>query len=96
MPGLKPSEDHAIKTTVTAFKSQPHGDGDITSGWMFASGSAKSPLSQYCYYVHINGDGSSNRQDVAHDGIVSPVPGVTPAEQAARFQKCQWWHGSSL
>jgi hypothetical protein len=96
MPALKPDGDQAIKTTVTVFNSLPHGDGEVTSGWAFASGNARSPFRQYCYYIHYTGDGNANRQDIANDKIVSSVAGVMPAEQAARFQKCRWWQGSSL
>ena len=56
--------DHAIKTTVTVFKRVLHGDGEVTSGWIFASGNAKSPSGQYCYYIQKTGDGSSTRQDI--------------------------------
>jgi hypothetical protein len=96
MPVLKPGGGDAIKTAVYIFKSVRHGDGEVTSGWVFASGNAKSPSGQYCYYIRTTGDGNANRQDIANDRIVSPVAGVTPAEQAARFQKCQWWQGGSL
>ena len=96
LPTMKPDENPAIKTTVTVFKSLPHGDGEVISGWTFASGNAKSPSGQYCYYIQKTGDGNSTRQDIAKDEVISFAAGVAPAEQAARFQKCQWWQGGSL
>jgi hypothetical protein len=96
MRPLKPDEDHTIKTTVTVFKSLPYGDGEVTSGWVFASGDAKTPSRQYCYYIRSADDGNSNSQSIADDRVTIPVAGVTPAEQDARFQKCQWWQVGSL
>ena len=61
LPTLKPDENPAIKTTVTVFKSLPHGDGEVVSGWTFASGNAKSPSGQYCYYMQKTGDGNCDQ-----------------------------------
>jgi hypothetical protein len=96
LPTLKPGENQAIKTTVTVFKVLPHGDGEVFSGWTFASGDAKSPTDQYCYYLQKTGEGTNNQQHIARNGIISFVAPVAPAEQAARFQKCQWWKAGSL
>jgi hypothetical protein len=94
LPTLKPEENQAIKTTVTVFKTLPHGDGEVTSGWRFASGDAKSPMEQYCYYRQKAGVETATQQNIAKGGVISFAPKVAPAEQAARFQKCQWWQGS--
>ena len=83
-------------SNVAMFKSLPYGDGEVTSGWVFASGDAKTPSRQYCYYIHFSGDGNSNRQNIADDKRVIPVAGVTPTEQDTRFQKFQWWQVGSL
>ena len=91
LPQPKPDEDHAIKTTVTVFKSLPHGDGEVVSGWKFASGNAKSPSGQYCHYRQNAGVGNMNVQHIAYDAVITSAAGVAPAEQAARFQKCRWW-----
>lgn len=93
---LKPDTDPAIKTNVTVFKTLPHGDGQVVSGWVFPSGNAKSPSTQYCYYAPDTDDGNSNRQDLGKDGVILFTAGVAPAEQAARFQKCHWWQAGSL
>ena len=61
LPPLKPDENQAIKTSVTVFKNLPHGDGEVVSGWNFASGNAKSPSEQYCYYSQKTGDGKLNQ-----------------------------------
>jgi hypothetical protein len=96
LPTMKPDENPAIKMSVTVFKSLPHGDGEVTSGWIFASGNAKSPSGQYCYYIQKTDDGTSTRQDIAKGEVITFSAGVAPAEQAARFQKCQWWQAGSL
>jgi hypothetical protein len=96
MPPLKQEESQAIRTSVTVFKTVPHGGGEVTSGWVFASGDAKSPMGQYCYYAQKAVDGNSARQNIAKDGVISSVAGVTPSEQAARFEKCQWWREGAL
>jgi hypothetical protein len=96
LPASKPDEDAAIKTAVTVFKKLHHGDGQVVSGWVFPSGNAKSPSSQYCYYGRDADDGNSSRQSLGKDGIISFAAGVAPAEQEARFQKCQWWQAGSL
>jgi hypothetical protein len=96
LPPLKPDTDPAIKTNVTVFKTLPHGDGQVVSGWVFPSGNAKSPSSQYCYYARDTDDGNSNRQNLGKDGVILFTAGVAPAEQAARFQKCHWWQAGSL
>jgi hypothetical protein len=96
LPTLRPEENQAIKTTVTVFKTLPHGDGEVVSGWKFASGDAKSPTEQYCYYSQKVGQGASTRQEIAGNRVISVDAPVAPAEQAARFQKCQWWQGGSL
>jgi hypothetical protein len=96
LPPTKPDENPAITTSVTVFKNLPHAAGEVTSGWTFASGNAKSPSGQYCYYVQKTADGNSTRQDVAKGEIMTNAAGVAPAEQAARFQKCQWWHPGAL
>ena len=97
LPTLKPDENQAIKTTVTVFKSLPHGDGEVISGWTFASGDAKSP-SETVLLLH-----AENWRRKLRPGRTSPrmelsavAAGVAPAEQAARFQKCQWWQSGSL
>jgi hypothetical protein len=96
LPAPKPDKDQAIQTTVTVFKKLSHRDGAVVSGWKFASGNAKVPLEQYCYYDQPTSDGNSTQQDVGTDGVISTAAGVTPAEQAARFLKCQWWQSGSL
>lgn len=96
LPPVRPEESQAIRTSVTVFKTLPYGGGEVTSGWVFASGDAKSPLGQYCYYAQKAVDGNSTRQNIAKDGVISSVAGVTPAEQAARFEKCQWWREGAL
>jgi hypothetical protein len=96
MPPQKPDESQAIRTSVTVFKSLSHGDGEVTSGWVFASGDAKSPLRQYCYYGQSSVDGNATRQTIAHDEVIASAAGVTTAEQKARFEKCQWWREGSL
>jgi hypothetical protein len=93
---LKPDTDPAIKTNVTVFKTLPHGDGQVVSGWVFPSGNAKSPSSQYCYYARDTDDGNSNRQELGKDGVILFAAGVAPAEQADRFQKCHWWQAGPL
>jgi hypothetical protein len=95
LPPLKPDTDPAIKTNVTVFKMLAHSDGQVVSGWVFPSGNAKSPSKQYCYYSQKTGDGTSTWHEIANDRTVSHTAGVTPAEQATRFQKCQWWQGAS-
>lgn len=96
LPTLKPEENQAIKTTVTVFKTVPHDDGEVFTGWTFASGDAKSPSEQYCYYLQKAGEGTDTRQHIARNGVISFAAPVAPAEQAARFQKCQWWKVGSL
>lgn len=97
LPKQKSDDDPAIRTTVTIFKTVTHGDGEITSGWTFASGNAKSPSGQYCYYIRPTGDGNSTRQNVAKDSATMvTTTGVSPEEQAVRFQKCQWWSGGPV
>ena len=34
------------------------------------------------------------QQEIAKDGVISFAAAVAPAEQAARFQKCQWWQAA--
>ena len=96
LPTPKPDDNPAIKTSVTVFKRLPHADGEVVSGWTFASGNAKSPSGQYCYYMQKIGDGNWTRQDVAKNEVVAVAASVAAAEQAARILKCQWWQSGSL
>ena len=96
LPPLPSGADPAIKTAVTVFKSLPHGDGDVETGWKFATGNAKIPSGQYCHYRQKAGAGNTTVQHIASDGVITSSAGVAPAEQAARFQKCQWWQDGSL
>ena len=76
--------------------SRPCRSGEVFTGWTFASGDAKSPSEQYCYYLQKAGEGTDTRQHIARNGAISFAAPVAPAEQAARFQKCQWWKIGSL
>ena len=53
-------------------------------------------MDQYCYYLQKADEGTETKQNIAKRGVISFAAAVAPAEQAARFQKCQWWKVGSL
>jgi hypothetical protein len=63
----------AVRTTFTVFKSVPHLDGNIVTGWQF-KGDEKQPESQYCYFSHPQKFGSDvlTQVNIAINGQVAP------------------------
>ena len=87
------SNDPAIQTSVTMFKTVAHGSGSVVTGWRFANGASKTPESQYCYYTHKDASGLQIKQDIGEDGTM--VAGITgSADQRERFARCQWFSGN--
>ena len=91
--GKTPDGD-IIKKEVTVFFNVDHEPGRVTTGWRYNDGASANskPLSQYCYYVVSNVDGTSTKADLALDGNRINFSGVPRAEEAVR--KCHWWTGS--
>ncbi|GJD57279.1 hypothetical protein [Methylobacterium dankookense] len=63
----------AVRTTFTVFKSVPHLDGNIVTGWQF-KGDERQPESQYCYFSHPQKFGSDvlTQVNIAINGQVAP------------------------
>ena len=91
--GKTPDGD-IIKQQVTVFFEVDHEPGRVTTGWRYNDGASANskPLSQYCYYLAPNVDGSRTIADLAIDGNAINFSGVPRAEEAVR--KCHWWTGS--
>lgn len=82
----------AIKHEVTMFSSVKHNDGEVVSGWNYASGDAKSPYKQYCYYGQPKPNGTLEQVSLGNDG--KPVENNTVLPDfAVAFAKCVWWKG---
>ena len=71
-----------------------HGQGAVVTGWNYKDGSGGRPVQQYCYYTAYNLDHSSERVDIASNGVQSPDigAGLVPDLEEA-IGKCQWWQG---
>lgn len=71
--GQKDDGNAAVRTTFTVFKSVPHLDGNIVTGWQF-KGDEKQPESQYCYFSHPQKFGSDvlTQVNIAINGQIAP------------------------
>src|SRR4051812_8974557 len=47
-----PSSKAAVVTNYTVFKTVQYKDGQVITGWTFASNEETAPNAQYCYYLH--------------------------------------------
>jgi hypothetical protein len=91
----KTAAGDVIKREVTVFSNVRHGPGTVVTGWNYRDGSGGTPVRQYCYYTAHNLDHSSQKVDIASDGVrlldvgVELVPDLEEA-----LGKCQWFHQS--
>ena len=90
----KTATGDVIEREVTVFSNVRHGPGVVVTGWLYRDGSGGTPVQQYCYYTTPNIGRSSNRVDIASDGVRSADidPRLVPDLEGA-LSKCQWWHG---
>jgi hypothetical protein len=90
----KTAEGDVIKREVTVFSNVRHGPGSVVTGWNYRDGSGGTPVQQYCYYTANNLDHSSERVDIAANGVrlLDFDAGLVPDLEEA-FGKCQWWQG---
>jgi hypothetical protein len=81
-----------ITREVTVFSNVRHGPGAVVTGWNYTDGSGGTPVKQYCYYTVYNLDHSSERVDIAANGVRSLdiSAGLVPDLEEA-LGKCQWW-----
>ena len=79
-----------IRTSVTVFKSVAHDGGDVVTGWVYPSGNAKAPDSQYCYYL-IPGAEESRHIDLASNGVPFKIRDGLVSDLTGVLAKCQWW-----
>ena len=83
-----------IRQTVTVFHSVAHAGGEVTTGWEYADGAAKTPRQTYCYFIRPSGDGSDRRISLANNG--NPIAAsrkLLPNFDEA-LSKCVWFHGA--
>jgi hypothetical protein len=90
----KTAAGDTIKREVTVFSNVRHGQGAVVTGWNYRDGSGGTPVEQYCYYTAYNPDHSSERVDIAADGVrlLNIGAGLVPDLEEA-LGKCQWWQG---
>ena len=90
----KTATGDVIKREVTVFSNVRHGPGAVVTGWNYRDGSGGTPVRQYCYYTAHNLDHSSQKVDIASDGVRLADVGVelVPDLEEA-LGKCQWWQG---
>ena len=91
----KTATGDVIKREVTVFSNVRHGLGTVVTGWNYRDGSGGTPVRQYCYYTAHNLDHSSQKVDIASDGVRLADVGVelVPDLEEA-LGKCQWFHQS--
>jgi len=82
----------AIKREVTMFNSVKHNGGEVVSGWNYASGNAKAPYKQYCYYGQPKPNGTLEQVSLGNDGKPAENNTLLP-DFAMAFSKCVWWKG---
>jgi hypothetical protein len=90
----KTAAGDVIKHEVTVFSNVRHGPGAVVTGWNYKDGSGGAPVQQYCYYSAPNLDHSSQRVDIASNGVrlLDVDAGLVPDLEEA-LSKCQWWQG---
>jgi hypothetical protein len=90
----KTAEGDVIKHEVTVFSNVRHGPGSVVTGWNYRDGSGGTPVQQYCYYTANNLGHSSERVDIAANGVrlLDIDAGLVPDLEEA-LGKCQWWQG---
>jgi hypothetical protein len=90
----KTAAGDVIKREVTVFSNVSHGSGVVVTGWNYRDGSGGVPVQQYCYYSVPNLDHSSQKVDIASNGVplLDNGTGLVPDLEEA-LGKCQWWQG---
>lgn len=91
----QPASGNVITREVTVFSNVNHGQGFVTTGWIYRNGSGREPFRQYCYYYYTEPglNGTNTRIDLASDGVRRPnISRLVPDIETA-LAKCQWWKG---
>jgi hypothetical protein len=90
----KTTAGDVIKHEVTVFSKVTHGPGEVVTGWRYKDGSGGVPKQQYCYYSAANLDHSSQRVDIAANGVqLFEVDAELVPDLEVALAKCQWWQG---
>jgi hypothetical protein len=90
VPLTPQQKSESIRREVTVFTSVPFSDGDVTTGWEFASGDAKRPSRQFCYFLRPVPGKPDERINLVADGVRVPSANLMPNVDAA-ISKCVWW-----
>jgi hypothetical protein len=95
MPQVTESKDKAIKTSVTVFRMITEANGnEVTTGWVFPSGAAAAPTSQYCYLaLPADKTGAATRIELARNQVPTSTTAFPPDELARLRTKCNWFNG---
>ncbi len=92
-----PTPKNAAQTKTianfTVFKSVPHDQGSVLTGWIFLTSAQESPTEQYCYYNEKDENSDlAIRVDLATDGVPETNKTVPKAfDTAAAMAKCVWF-----
>jgi hypothetical protein len=90
---------NVITTQVTVFRSVPHDNGSVVTGWTYPDGASadQRPKVQYCYWTseRLGGTTSTARIDIANDGVQLPNIGAGVPRLEDALKECVWWKSGS-
>lgn len=87
----------AVATNFTVFKNAPFANGQVVTGWNFASSEQKSPSHQYCYYSEQLDGSSKVTIDLGENGHPLP-PTTTKAnmDPVMAYANCVWFKSGAI
>lgn len=86
----------AVATNFTVFKNVPFANGQVVTGWNFASSEQKNPSHQYCYYSEQIDGSSKVTIDLGENGHpVPPTKTKSSMDPLLAYGNCVWFSGGT-
>lgn len=92
-PEAQANSGNPVTTSYTVFKTTNFGPGQVSTGWVYASGEADIPQHQICYFL-MNVDGAQRdlRVNIGEDGRqLAPKRRVPNVNFNDAYRLCTWF-----
>lgn len=95
--GARPDSQATAATNFTVFKNVPFGQGQVVTGWNFASSQQKLPTHQYCYYSEQLDGTSKVTIDLGENGnMVVGTQQRARIDMRAAYTNCVWFKAGAI
>jgi len=94
-PDAAPETGAHVTTNYTVFKTMAYGDGEVVTGWNYASSEALTPFEQFCQYAQPVKRGSRLFVTLGKDArYIAPPPNeMRNFDPSQAYVNCQWFQG---